>query len=1387
MGNIFSQQPSKSQEQTQAASDGFDMRAMSDLFINQNEQTQSPNVLSSQQENNTFSQQQQQPASNPFSQQQQLTSDNMFNHLHQQTVSNMFSQQQLPTSDNMFNQTQQPFSSVFDHQNQPASENMFNHLQQQPASNMFNQPSNNNAFVQQQQSTNDSVFNQMQQQGGNMFSQQEQQPTSNIFYQLQSQPASNPFSLPAQQHTSEMFNQFQPQQTSNMSGHPVQQSNGNIFGVQLQQSGNVFDQQAQQSNGNIFGQMQSQQTSSIFGHPAQQSSGNIFGQVQSQHTGNVSDQQAQRRPGDVFGSSQSLSLPPPERREFRSTPLLQDGQQSVTNKRKRDEDQQIEQHVAPTSMSLDQPPPTEPESPRKVSNPFITSVDVFMEYMDTGEPLEAEDEEMGNGTTQGPTDAEDEQMVSPNRSPERSPERRRVDNTEGPVDAEDEQMLSPNPSPERSPERRRVDNLDQAMSHSDDQVIQQYGGDSTSMGDMAKPSPHWFTTSPAHVTQDNSTQDSHVTQNNTTRNQVIQNNLVQTSPAQNNAANESHTGQQVGNQSFTSSGPADLFTNMKMPSVTSSNPSQSGVTAAPSNQGETTPSPTSTRIPASLSQPSHPSARPHNREFGKLPAIPVDFSDGEKRQFTTAWRLRCIEVGLRKRFSYKRSAADKVNTIKYFELRKRIILAANGGNMPSLAGSKRKAGIEKPIFQEDEPPQKRSKAHDGRHVDDNLATQAAEKGKMAEKRKAGEELSREEHDSGKKPRIADQSETSNIFKGIVGNKDDVNSTKATALNNGVAAPLASDQSVSHTSKPTEFEVPKTGSNESLQCAPNASEPPVFKLPTFNTGSTVNWTTQFAKTAAKSAEQLAKEEKAKRKAEEFDSDDDDEAQWEREYEERLRAKRQKAEAVRAQGTTKLVNGKFVFVSSDDAAKTDSASQTAPETAPQTALQTAPQTAPQSAPQTAPQIAPQTAFERGPNIFGSLPGGQSIFRLEPGGQNTVGSGASGNESGAEDSRTGDADDEGEDGHEGDADGETDDSQEKSQTTQLKLPKSPFVSQSSHAATPLNSQTTTDSAKPSGSGGLFDRVSKDKEGNLIREIPNTPSVLFSTESTAVKKAPFGSLNLDWLSKEKDDAPVKSSKEKEVRKVDHTWGPENAFIKFPIKFSDSPPTVNVTSPSPSKQPFTGIFGAPTTDNTVESPAQPVSVLFSSTPQKAPSSGFNFGFTPSNPTVTSLAPPSNEASAMTSRATTPGITTGESANESTADAQGEGEEEDEAGKNVQIDLTAGGPGEEDEEVIFDVKGKAMIYDPLSANWDVKGVGFLRVLKNRDNGKTRVLMRQDPSGRILLNAALTDRLTYDSTQSKHVRLPVANEKGKIEAWVVRVGRDEDAQGLVRVLEENKSN
>lgn len=117
-------------------------------------------------------------------------------------------------------------------------------------------------------------------------------------------------------------------------------------------------------------------------------------------------------------------------------------------------------------------------------------------------------------------------------------------------------------------------------------------------------------------------------------------------------------------------------------------------------------------------------------------------------------------------------------------------------------------------------------------------------------------------------------------------------------------------------------------------------------------------------------------------------------------------------------------------------------------------------------------------------------------------------------------------------------------------------------------------------------------------------------------------------------------------------------------------------------------------------------------------------------------------------------------------------------------------PGEEDEDVLFEVKAKAMVYDaasPGESKWVVKGVGPLRVMKHRNTGKTRFLLRAEPSGRIAVNSAVLKDVEYESISAKAIRIPVANSTGKIDPYTFKVGKDEDAKELARILMANRPN
>lgn len=512
---------------------------------------------------------------------------------------------------------------------------------------------------------------------------------------------------------------------------------------------------------------------------------------------------------------------------------------------------------------------------------------------------------------------------------------------------------------------------------------------------------------------------------------------------------------------------------------------------------------------------------------------------------------------------------------------------------------------------------------------------------------------------------------------------------------------------------------------------------------------------------KAAEKTAAEEKKKRKAEDFDSDEEDLESWEKRDAAEQAQKKQKLEEEIKGKAAKLVDGKWV-IAADNKTSSTIAKQTEP-----------------TDPNVSVLSQPRALLTNGHNIFGHL---------------------SGEESGAEGSKTGDADADDEE-DEDDQDDETNeqnhvrgpfgdddsdneqDDKKGAKAYQPKAINNPFgaIANGADRSPSRYDHDTLEKGNEENTGrSLFDRISKDKDGKPIREIPQPDSQPVSqTQTSNAFGQSFKSSSSSNLFSQPSDAASSftsvNSKTGESPKGDHTWKADS-----PIKFGNSsnPPSVNVTSPSPSKPTFGGLFGASKPNVTTEASMKAASSVFSTPPAKTPSVGFSFGL---KPATASLAPPTNNGSNTTSRATSPGATTGESANESNADG-----DDDKTEKHEQIDLTSPGPGEENEDVVLQVKAKALKWDTTKSTWASKGVGPLRVLKNRESHLTRALLRQDPSGRIVLNFGLSKSFTYESSQSKTVRVPFLGESGKIETWMIKVGNDDDAKKLAKALEENKA-
>ncbi|KAK4122395.1 hypothetical protein N657DRAFT_657220 [Parathielavia appendiculata] len=169
------------------------------------------------------------------------------------------------------------------------------------------------------------------------------------------------------------------------------------------------------------------------------------------------------------------------------------------------------------------------------------------------------------------------------------------------------------------------------------------------------------------------------------------------------------------------------------------------------------------------------------------------------------------------------------------------------------------------------------------------------------------------------------------------------------------------------------------------------------------------------------------------------------------------------------------------------------------------------------------------------------------------------------------------------------------------------------------------------------------------------------------------------------------------------------------------------------------------------------------------------------------------------SLATTPAASTPEpSAN--AEDGQGTNADGDDAPQE-QISLIAGGPGEEDESAVHEVRAKAVKLvtgidsdDESGSNaakaknkspWKVQGVGPLRLLKHKTTGAVRMLLRAEPRGHVALNKAVLPDFTYKA-DNKYVKVTTASDDGKgLETWMLQVKTPAAAQALAEALEEHK--
>lgn len=137
-----------------------------------------------------------------------------------------------------------------------------------------------------------------------------------------------------------------------------------------------------------------------------------------------------------------------------------------------------------------------------------------------------------------------------------------------------------------------------------------------------------------------------------------------------------------------------------------------------------------------------------------------------------------------------------------------------------------------------------------------------------------------------------------------------------------------------------------------------------------------------------------------------------------------------------------------------------------------------------------------------------------------------------------------------------------------------------------------------------------------------------------------------------------------------------------------------------------------------------------------------------------------------------------------------------------QISLTNGGPGEEDESVVHEIRAKAVklvvggdsddesgsAKDAKKNPWKTMGVGPLRILKHKKTDAVRMLLRAEPRGHVALNKLVLPNFSYkvDPPGGKYVKLTTSTDDGKgLETWMLQVKTADAAKALAEALETNK--
>ncbi|TID29933.1 hypothetical protein CANINC_001444 [Pichia inconspicua] len=113
--------------------------------------------------------------------------------------------------------------------------------------------------------------------------------------------------------------------------------------------------------------------------------------------------------------------------------------------------------------------------------------------------------------------------------------------------------------------------------------------------------------------------------------------------------------------------------------------------------------------------------------------------------------------------------------------------------------------------------------------------------------------------------------------------------------------------------------------------------------------------------------------------------------------------------------------------------------------------------------------------------------------------------------------------------------------------------------------------------------------------------------------------------------------------------------------------------------------------------------------------------------------------------------------------------------------------GEESEDLIITKRSKVTKFNPESKSYDNVGLGELKVLKNKETGKSRILVRSEGSGNVILNILVLKEMKYDIMGKKNnmIRVPSVNVDGGLETYLLMVKTPNDANEVLEKLQQQQ--